>query len=76
MGKGTLKLLIEGHETTIIKFNSEDIYNDLISHFSSQDSRIYITIIGTCSINDFNGRQTPQIKLKDYEITNVQDWYF
>lgn len=76
LGKGTLKILIKGHETTIIKFGGEKVYNDLLKSFSSPESRIYVNILGTCAVNDFNGRQTPQIKLKDYEITNVADWYF
>ena len=76
LGKGTLKILIKGHETTIIKFGGEEAYNDLLKSFSSPESRIYVNILGTCAVNDFNGRQTPQIKLKDYEITSVADWYF
>ncbi len=76
LGKGTLKISIKGHETTVIKFSGDEAYDDLINSFSSSESRIYINLLGTCAINDFNGRQTPQIKLKDYEITNVADWYF
>lgn len=59
LGKGTLKISIKGHETTVIKFGGDEIYDDLINSFSSPESRIYVNLLGTCAINDFNGRQTP-----------------
>lgn len=36
----------------------------------------YITIIGTCDINEFNGNITPQIKVKEYEITRKNQYNF
>ena len=43
---------------------------------SNPDATIFVNIIGTCSINEFRGNVSPQIKIKDYEVTGVQDWYF
>lgn len=77
LGKGTLKITLPGHETSCIKFGAEDIYNNLMQNFvSNPDAIIFVNIIGTCAINEFRGNVSPQIKIKDYEVTGVQDWYF
>lgn len=76
LGKGTLKITIPGHSTSCIKFGGEEIYNDLIKHLPEVDSRIYVSLLGTCTINEYYGREYPQIKLKDYEITGTMEWYF
>lgn len=70
--KSTLKIeLPDGIEC--VKFrSSEDEYNELFTPNGS----VTINIIGTCSINTFFGRQTPQILIEDYEIVDKQEWYF
>ena len=66
-----------GHETSCIKFGAEDIYNNLMQNFvPNPDAIIFVNIIGTCAINEFRGNVSPQIRIKDYEVTGVQDWYF
>ena len=76
LGKGTLKITIPGHSTSCIKFGGENAYNDLIKHLPEVDSRIYVSLLGTCAVNEYYGNEYPQIKLKDYEITGVMEWYF
>lgn len=76
LGKGTLKITIPGHGTSCIKFGGEDVYNDLIKHLPEVDSRIYVSLLGTCAVNEYYGNEYPQIKLKDYEITDIMEWYF
>ena len=76
LGKGTLKITIPGHSTSCIKFGGEDAYNDLIKYLPEVDSRIYVSLLGTCAVNEYYGNEYPQIKLKDYEITGVMEWYF
>lgn len=76
MGKGTLKIILKGHQTSCIKFNSESLYNKLIDTFPNDEAKIYVTIIGSCAINDFRGNISPQIKLIDCSIDHVTEWYF
>lgn len=75
-GKGTLKIKLDNHQTTCIKFGGTEIYNDLQSSFPSDDSTIKITLIGTCNLNDWGGSISPQLKLIDYDITYVDTWGF
>lgn len=76
LGKGTLKITFPGHKTNCIKFGGEDIYNDLMQKLPDIESRVYVTLLGTCAINEYKGFEYPQIKLKDYEINSVAEWYF
>lgn len=36
----------------------------------------FATVIATCDINEWNGDQTPQLKLLELDITRKQKWYF
>ena len=76
LGKGTLKITINNHKTTIIKFGGTEIYDNLFSQFFDQDSTIKVNLLGECQLNDFNGNITPQIKLIDYDILRVDRWGF
>ncbi len=69
LSKGTLRLDLYPHKTNCIKFGSNaDEYESLIGKT--------ITILGTCSINEWNGNRTPQIQIKDYFIESVPVWDF
>lgn len=70
--KSTLKITLpDGIE--VIKFrSSEDEYNTLFT----ENGSVTINIVGTCGINSYFGRMTPQILIEDYEIVDKQDWYF
>ena len=76
LGKGTLRIDLKGHETNAIKFNAKDTYDRLIKLFPNSDSKIYITLIGYCAINNYQGKLSPQIKIQDYEVNKIEDWYF
>ena len=76
LGKGTLKIKIGNHKTTCIKFGGEEIYNYLISLFQNEESKIKLTILGSCQINEFNGVVSPQIKLIDYDVDYIDRWGF
>lgn len=77
MGKGTLKININNHKTNCIKFGfGLEGYERLMANFPSDDGVIYITIVGTASLNEWNGTTTPQIKIKDYAIEGSSTWYF
>ena len=69
LNKGTLRLDLTPHKTTCIKFGSSaEEYESLLGKT--------ITIVGTCSINEWNGNYAPQIQLKDYMIETVPVWDF
>ena len=56
---------------SFIKFNSsEEEFNNLIEPFGS----VYVDIIGTCEINDWN--DAPQINIIDYNIVKRQKYDF
>lgn len=67
--KGTLRLDLKPHKTTCIKFGSSaDEYEALLGKT--------VTIIGTCSINEWQDTRNPQIQIVDYMIETVPQWDF
>ena len=69
LAKGTLRLDLKPHKTSIIKFGSNiDEYQELLGKT--------ITVIGTCDINDWGGVEQPQIKIIDYFFEAVSVWDF
>lgn len=69
LAKGTLRIDLKPHETSIIKFGSNiEEYQELLGKT--------ITVIGTCDINDWGGKQSPQIKIVDYFFETVSSWDF
>ena len=67
--KGTLRIDLKPHKTSIIKFGSTvEEYQNLLGKT--------ITVIGTCDINDWSGEEYPQIKLVDYFFETVSAWDF
>ena len=50
-----------------IRFNVTDDFEQQLNQFEDNDI-IYMNIIGTCTVNNFNGKITPQIKIEDLEI--------
>lgn len=52
---------------TYIKFRAKDIIDFFYEY--TKDSTFTITIIGTGNMNEYNGRTTPQILIKDMDIT-------
>lgn len=70
--KSTLKITLpDGIEC--IKFrSSEEEYDKLFT----ENGSVTVNIVGTCGINSYFGRMTPQILIEDYEIIDQQEWYF
>jgi len=69
LAKGTLRIDLTPHKTSCIKFGSNvDEYESL------KDQTI--TIVGTCSINEWNDMRSPQIQIIDYFIESVPQWDF
>ena len=69
LSKGTLRIDLKPHQTSIIKFGSNvDEYQELLGKT--------ITVIGNCQINDYMGRETPQIQVIDYFFETVSTWDF
>lgn len=69
LAKGTLRIDLKPHQTSIIKFGSDiDEYQQLLDKT--------ITIIGRCKINDWGGVAKPQLELVDYLFETVSAWDF
>ena len=71
--KGTTLKITLSNGVTFIKFgSSEEEYDSLYSEMGY----VIITVIGECKENIWNGMRTPQIEVKDLEITDVEEYYF
>lgn len=72
MKGSTLKINLP-NGVNLIKFgSSEEEYDSLYSEMGY----VTITVIGECKENIWNGVRTPQIEVKDFEITGVEEYYF
>ena len=70
----TLKITLS-NGVSLIKFRStEEEYEKLVPVFDS--GSVNINVIGTCTINEWNGIISPQIEIKDYEIVGETKYYF
>ena len=68
----TLKITLPG-DLTLIKFgSSQEEYDSLYSEMGC----VTINVVGTCNLNEWNGRFYPQIKIEDYEIISKSNYYF
>lgn len=68
----TLKISLPNKIELIKFFSNEEEYLLLANDTCHKE----ISIIGTCSLNEWNGNVTPQIKIKDMEITDVFNYSF
>ena len=70
----TLKITLPGNsQVSLIKFrSSNEEYESLYSELGC----VTINVVGECQINNFNGVETPQIEIKDYEIVGKAAYYF
>lgn len=75
--KPTFKIDIPDLKVSCIQFNfPAEKYQELLDAFPSDDSVIYLNIVGECSRNEWNGRVSAQIQINDYAIDAVRQWYF
>ncbi|OSA95670.1 UNVERIFIED_ORG: hypothetical protein B2H93_04415 [Clostridium botulinum] len=69
----TLKFVIDGVEFVKFNIDDKDVLVKETSNWEDNCNKCFtINVIGNCSINNFNGSQKPQIKIKDYEIKNIK----
>lgn len=78
MGKGgkcpSFKITLP-NGVCLIKFKiTDEEFDALLPQYDSGSKTI--TIVGTCTMNEWNGRITPQVKVSDYEITGETKYYF
>lgn len=69
----TMRIVLDGKKTTLIKFNASD---ELKSLANPDGGILYATIIGKCNLNHYMGNVTPQIFIEDMEITRKVQWDF
>lgn len=67
--KGTY--IFKHNNVDFIKFFSEEEYNEICKF-----EQVKISIIGTCSINNFRGVSSPQILLKEVDFFEFIDESF
>lgn len=68
----TLKITLP-NGIALIKFkSSEEEFNNLFS----DSGCVVINAVGTCSINEYRGRITPQIFIENYNIVERQKYFF
>lgn len=65
--KNTLKFSYKGIEF-IKYFSSESEWESIVN----KGERLLMDVVGKCSINEYKGKVTPQIKIDDYEITKTE----
>ena len=64
IGKNSDTVRIEINGVTYIKFKAKE----MIENLSQYKDRINIEIVGEANINEWGGRTTPQVVIRDYEI--------
>lgn len=65
--KNTIKFTLNGID--YIKFyTNEDEYESIVN----QGERIVMNVIGKASVNEYNGKITPQVLIEDYEVIEVK----
>lgn len=72
-GKTSKTIKFEHKGVEYIKFfSNEDEWNALRSH----GDRLVLDVVGKCSVNEWQGKVTPQIKIEDYEVKEVKKKQF
>ena len=69
----TLKITLPN--VTLMKFRISDEEYELFNNISPE-GYIKVTFIGECRLNEFNGRVTPQIEIKDYDVLTISKYDF
>lgn len=72
----TLKITFDGHQTSCIRFRAKEIYDNITDFMNTHDGKCKIDIIATCAINNYLGKDYPQIKLVDYNLWECPKWEF
>ena len=67
----TIKIILKNGVECIKYFSSKEEFQKILPDIGKVS---LLTLVGTCSINEFGGKTTPQITIKDYEFK--QQYYF
>lgn len=70
--RNTLKITLPNGVACIKFKSSEEEFEQLFS----ESGCVIIDLVGTCSLNKYNGSITPQIQIESYEIISKQKYYF
>ena len=70
MGNNGDSFKINKNGISYVKFKDLDFYNKL----TSDNQLKYITVVGKANMNNWGGRQTPQIFIEDYNIEDIYDF--
>ena len=66
MGSNQDTLKIEYNGISYLKFRAKDLIEKINKY--PADTQLCVTVVGRCNINEWGGRQTPQLFIDDYEI--------
>lgn len=68
----TLKITLPNGIACIKFHSSEEEFENLFK----ENGCVTLNIVGTAELNKWNGRTSPQILIKEYDIINSQEFYF
>lgn len=71
--KDTIKITLSTG-LTLIKFGSSA--EEVAALTPPTAGCVFLTVLGTCNVNNFNNQENPQIIIDTYEIVGRQDYYF
>lgn len=71
--KDTIKITLPTG-LTLIKFGSSA--EEVAALTPPAAGCVFLTVLGTCNVNNFNNQENPQIMIDTYEIVGRQDYYF
>lgn len=72
-GSNNDSLKISHNGTTLIKFKCADLISEYKKLAKTPFSKIHVEVIGTSSINSWNGYDNVQIKIQEIELTEVEE---
>lgn len=68
----TIKITLP-NGVTLLKFKSNE---EEFENLFSKSGCVVIDVVGTCAINEWNGKITPQIFIENYNIIKRQEYFF
>lgn len=69
IGKNKNTIAFSTEDINFIKFfENEETYNSLTN---IESDKVIIDVVGNCCVNTYNGQESLQIKIKDFEIKNT-----
>ena len=69
MGSNQDTLKIEYNGMSYLKFRAKDLIEKINKY--PADAQLKMTVVGRCNLNEWGGRQTPQLFIDDCEISSI-----